>query len=554
MKYDKKFFAAAREGDVELINQALADGFPVDRFSKFRVGEELNSIPGRTALMWATIEGQPDVVAVLLAAGASPHAHEYVPHMEAFSEGNELRSCWAFAAEFDRWPFMEMFFEAADPPDAQHLVECTVHAATHGSQTVLRQLLDRGVDINAFSSEDSTPLMAAASAGQDEVVKMLLARGADFKLRDTGRFAGTALHRALLAMGTGAQVSRLVDGQWVTEAKGNPVECVRLLLDRGADANEARADGEMPIIMAAGEPRLVKMLLEAGANANVAGRTLGNTALHWAVVANTPASVELLLAANADPSAVNKYGETALDIARTRHMSDIADILTAAGGVEGMATASGRAAADAKEAGRLAEEERQEVAVAADESLRPDFSDALQSDEYKQAIRRLEALTGERHELSKTLSALAYCRLELTRAKELLSEARDEFAELGCTLFRCGVALRPGCEDQLGILPTVDPFEVIAAMETAGPNDNVFMSDIVFELQELYTAAPFRLARVRYDTIVIELDEPMSKTNARKWATRLKKICPDLVSQGFLTVKKLRDHLEKEKALSLWWD
>jgi len=45
-------------------------------------------------------------------------------------------------------------------------------------------LLDRGADVNAPSAKNSTPLHAAAIAGQFAVVKSLLARGANVDVVD----------------------------------------------------------------------------------------------------------------------------------------------------------------------------------------------------------------------------------------------------------------------------------------------------------------------------------------------------------------------------------
>lgn len=65
MKYEKKFFAAAREGDVALIKEALAAGFPVDHYSEYSV-VRLSAKPCRTVLRWATTNGQAEVLQVLL--------------------------------------------------------------------------------------------------------------------------------------------------------------------------------------------------------------------------------------------------------------------------------------------------------------------------------------------------------------------------------------------------------------------------------------------------------------------------------------------------------
>lgn len=58
------------------------------------------------------------------------------------------------------------------------------YAATGPEPAVVRLLLDRGANINAESPNRSTPLMMAAQYGNEASVELLLARGADPRLRN----------------------------------------------------------------------------------------------------------------------------------------------------------------------------------------------------------------------------------------------------------------------------------------------------------------------------------------------------------------------------------
>ncbi len=82
---------------------------------------------------------------------------------------------------------------------------------------IAKLLIDHGADVN--SNDASTPLLDAAEEGQDEIVKLLLARGAKADTRVAG------------------------DTPLLTAAgRGHP-GCVELLIAAGADVNAADNDG-----------------------------------------------------------------------------------------------------------------------------------------------------------------------------------------------------------------------------------------------------------------------------------------------------------------------
>ena len=66
--------------------------------------------------------------------------------------------------------------DRADPP----LVEAT----RSGDLKRVRQLLDAGADVNAFGNQRTTALMAAAEAGREDLVRLLVERRADANLRN----------------------------------------------------------------------------------------------------------------------------------------------------------------------------------------------------------------------------------------------------------------------------------------------------------------------------------------------------------------------------------
>lgn len=99
-------------------------------------------------------------------------------------------------------------------------------------------------------------------------------------------------------------------------ARRNELECVRCLLQLGADVNVAGNEGMTPLIKACckGHAEVVVVLLEFGANVNLADGS-GYTPLHWAVEGNFRGLIETLLRRGGDLSVYDKSGKTPLDLA-----------------------------------------------------------------------------------------------------------------------------------------------------------------------------------------------------------------------------------------------
>ena len=87
-----------------------------------------------------------------------------------------------------------------DLPDVRALIErgarieqpgwSPLHYAAIGPEpAILKLLLERGAAIDALSPNGSTPLMLAAQYGSEDNVKLLLAAGADWRLRNQKNLA-----------------------------------------------------------------------------------------------------------------------------------------------------------------------------------------------------------------------------------------------------------------------------------------------------------------------------------------------------------------------------
>jgi cytohesin len=176
-------------------------------------------------------------------------------------------------------------------------------ACSAGDLGEVRRLLDAGADPNSADEQGSGTLLTF----HPEILEYLLSHGAD----------------------PGIQTNENGASVLAGLAHVNQLECVRVLLGAGADANRGReASGETPLhhaLVARSSDRspLVKLLLEHGADPNARTkpgissfnyggdlRTRGETPLHRAAAYSSAETIKLLLAAGADPAIRDINGDS----------------------------------------------------------------------------------------------------------------------------------------------------------------------------------------------------------------------------------------------------
>lgn len=215
--------------------------------------------------------------------------------------------------------------------------------ATNGlSKTTSRLISSGSIDVNQLDRDSRTPLHVAAANGFDEIVKLLLTKGAKVNVADidgatplllaatSGNEKGKA-DVAKTLLNAGADSSKLdSSGQSALHlaAWNGSVGVVSALINRSVDLNLKTNSGYTPLHAAAwnGHHSVVGRLLKAGAKPNAVDSD-GWTPLHKAAYRGHVKAVEALLANGADKSIKNGVEMTALEMAQSNQKKETIKLL-----------------------------------------------------------------------------------------------------------------------------------------------------------------------------------------------------------------------------------
>jgi ankyrin repeat protein len=301
-----KFYNAIRSDDQAAVDKLLAGG----------AGVNARDSRGNTPLMYAAAVGSQGMLRKLLDKGADAKAKNTFDSTALMWCSNDLAK-------------VRLLLDKGADVNARSKQAGSVlfiAAAHDGNAGVLRLLIDRGADTKAPGPAGATAaLMMSARANDIESAKLLLDHGA---VPAAKGFAGfTALISAAgygnaelvkLLLARGADVNAQSDPVSETVKKGDlglgsltplllavtapSAETVRLLLDAGADINVRDVRGMTPLMLAVASDHasetIVRLLL-ARSPAMDAKSKAGETALDWALKFRNPAILPLIRKASA---------------------------------------------------------------------------------------------------------------------------------------------------------------------------------------------------------------------------------------------------------------
>jgi ankyrin repeat protein len=287
------FLEAAAKGDVTTTLALLDQGVDVNSRDRW----------GKTVLIHAAVQGQLEVVRLLLDRGADVNA----------------------AAPDGKTALLQVVeWYGPEKPRAD----------------VLRLLIARGANVNARSKQGESALEIAVRRRRMEMIKTLVAAGAEGKEKMDRIFDEAALLEAA-GKGDMAIVRVLLDRGANVNAKGEygvtvlirgagHIDIVKLLLDRGADVNAKMDEGYTPLFYAS-NAEIVRLLVAKGADVNATADNNLTPLLYATWYRNDVSLVQTLISQGATVEARDMYGETALMRAANRGYTEVVKALIAGG-------------------------------------------------------------------------------------------------------------------------------------------------------------------------------------------------------------------------------
>lgn len=179
------------------------------------------------------------------------------------------------------------------------------------------------------SPEGTSPICLAVYYGRAEIAEAIAGAKPDLDVFEAAALGRTDRLRELLDRDAALLHAVAADGFFPLglAAYFRHPGAVRLLLDRGANPNQAAANGAkvtaLHAAVSSNQPQIAEWLLDAGADVN-ARQQMDYTPLMGAAANARIAILDLLLARGADPALRTADGKSAADLAREHGHEEVA--------------------------------------------------------------------------------------------------------------------------------------------------------------------------------------------------------------------------------------
>ena len=291
--------------ETPLIRAAEGNNTSVIRFL-VEAGADLENrdSPGDTALLTAVNWGHLESVKILVELGADVNA-----------ANNTGWTPLTKSMEKDKKDFFQVLLDGIIQHDAHsENGQAPSQYAINQKPEYLQALLEAGANPNCADRTGDTLLMYAVRKNLLKEVKLLIVKGADFRI--SNRFGWTAAMMAKALSNTsiatwlednGADCTDLYSvGKWLNAAETGNLKLLKNWFTKGTP-NLADMDGITPLMKAAkyNHTKAIDLLLQNGADPNREDKYSDN-ALSYAVINDNLDSARQLLAAGANPN-TNKH-------------------------------------------------------------------------------------------------------------------------------------------------------------------------------------------------------------------------------------------------------
>jgi len=314
-------YIAARNGHREIVELLINKGADVNSRTR----------DGSTPLHIATLNGHIETAKLLVEKGADVNAKS--------DDGSTALSLAEKTSDTEIIELLKRHGakeDAAGIPEESQPTKSLHQAAEKGDVEEVKRLIARGADVNALDELLNTPLCKAAGLGNMEVVKLLVEAGADVNAGSWSPLYtavdkdNVAIAEYLIAHGA----DKHGDDYWTVLMEAfseSSVEMVRLLIAKGADINfksvELHGYTALHCAIDEGYKDIAELLIQKGVDVNAGPWT----PLHSAARSRRIGIAELLIQKGAEVNAKDQVGETPLYSAIRRQDLDMTKLLISKG-------------------------------------------------------------------------------------------------------------------------------------------------------------------------------------------------------------------------------